>query len=431
MSKPEKTPAPTNGELLRRGLALGLVGVAGVAIVSGLRAEPVSKAAAFFRRFSAPVAVTALADERPAPEHLHAQPLSDELKKKGYHECFPHDPIGLGPYTAFKNLSMGRIALPQRGGHTPDMGYDVLIQFHGHSPVRKTFVQVTRGLVYVGIDKGLGSGPYSDAFANPDAFNTLFKSIEAALQRHSDDPRAHIRHLALSAWSAGYGAVNEILKYGDERIDAVVLLDGLHAAWNPAAPSRDAGVSSLSSLPLGPTFRFAKKASEGQKLFVFTHSEIVPETYPSTRQTADLLLSELGLERTEISPGNARFSQTSTVDERGFHLWGYQGGNEHAHCSHIPQIERAVHLLEDAWQTPAMDRDVPFTPAPVLGLPVAAAPRYDLVGNPLAAALAPERDQLELLPLPAPEEEPASPLPNEVGAPTAPEAPLERPRPAD
>ena len=86
MSKPAKTPAPTNGELLRRGLALGLVGVAGVAIVSGLRAEPVSKAAAFFRRFSAPVAVTALADERPAPGHLHAQPLSDELKKKGYHE---------------------------------------------------------------------------------------------------------------------------------------------------------------------------------------------------------------------------------------------------------------------------------------------------------------------------------------------------------
>lgn len=429
MPKPAKRPAPSSGELIRRGLALGLLGVAGVAIVSGLRAEPASRAAAFFRRFTAPTATAAPVAVQPArAQRLRAEPLSDELKKKGYHECFPHDPMGLGPYTPFKNLTTGRIAIPQRGGHTPDMGFDVLIQFHGHSPVRKTFVQVTRGLVYVGIDKGLGSGPYSDAFGNPDVFTALLKSIDAALKRHTGDQRAHIRKLALSAWSAGYGAVNEILKYGDDRVDAVVLLDGLHAAWNPAAASRDAGVSSLSSLPLGPTFRFAKKATRGEKLFVFTHSEVVPETYPSTRQTADLLLAEVGVTRSEIPPGNERFSQTSTADVQGFHLWGFRGGNEHAHCSHVPHIERAVHLLEEAWQTPAMDRNVPFSPAPVLGVPLAddtsAAP------NPLTAALAATRERVELLPRPAPQDEPESPQPNEVESPPPPPA-AERPHPEE
>ncbi|MCC6902887.1 MAG: hypothetical protein IT377_28205 [Polyangiaceae bacterium] len=428
MAKPAKRPAPSSGELIRRGMALGLLGVAGVAIVSGLRAEPVSRAAAFFRRFSAPTAVAAPAEVKPAAnELLHAEPLSDELKKKGYHECFPHDPMGLGPYTPFKNLSMGRIAIPQVGGHTPDMGFDVLIQFHGHSPVRKTFVQVTRGLVYVGIDKGLGSGPYSDAFGNPDVFTALLKSIEAALKRQSGDPRAHIRKLALSAWSAGYGAVNEILKYGDDRVDAVVLLDGLHAAWNPAAASHDAGISSLSSLPLGPTFRFAKKAARGEKWFVFTHSEVVPETYPSTRQTADLLLAEVGVPRTGIAPGKERFSQTSTADLEGFHVWGFRGSNEHAHCSHVPLIERAVHLLEGAWQTPAMDRNVPFTPAPVLGVP--AADGAETTGSPLAAALTPPRADLELLPRPAPQDEPVNPQPSEVEA--VPPAAVERPRPEE
>ena len=368
-------------------------------------------------------------------------PLSDELRKKGFHECYPPDPLGLGPYAPFKNLSMGRIAIPQRGGHTADMGYDVLIQFHGHSPVRKTLVQVARGVVYVGIDRGFGSGPYSDAFGNPDVFKTLLGSIEATLKHSSGDPRAHIRHLALSAWSAGYGAVNEILKHGDDRIDAVVLLDGLHAAWNPAARSHDAGVTSLSSLPLTPTFLFAKKALAGEKLFLFTHSEVVPEGYPSTHQTADLLLHDLGLTRTEVDPGNDRFGQTGTVDEKGFHLWSFRGANEEAHCSHITYIARALWLLEDAWDTPAMDRDVPPTPAPVLGGPsagseleavldadagagplAAASPPGD-DPNPLTAALASPKGGIELLPGPAPEQALPAPAQHEVSTPPSPAAP--------
>lgn len=432
MPKPAKRPGPTDGELYRRALAVGLVGVAGVALVTGLTAGPAHRAGAFFRRFATPPAVAAPAAVAPTRQHLEAEPLSDELRSKGFHECYPHDPIGLGPYTPFKNLSMGRIALPQSGGHTVDMGYDVMIQFHGHSPVSKTFVQVSQGMAFVGIDRGLGSGAYSDAFGNPDVFQALLRSVEAALRKHSGDERAHIRHLALSAWSAGYGAVNEILKYGDERIDAVVLLDGLHAAWNPAARSHDEGVASLLSRPLSPTFRFAARAARGEKLFVFTYSEVTPETYPSTRQTAQLLLSEVGVAESAVSPGNERFGQTSTADEKGFHVWGYRGANEHAHCSHISHIARVLHLLEDEWQTPAMDRSVPFTPAPVLGGgssdESASEPPLVAAANPLTAALAPEAPHLELLPRPAPAAEPVNPREPEVPSAPVPEvAPLERP----
>jgi len=431
---PSKGPGPTDGEIYRRALALGLAGVAGVALITGLQAGPATRVASFFRRFSSPQANAAPVQARAESEHLSAEPLTEELRKKGFHECFPHDPIGLGPYSAMKNLSMGRIAIPQKGGHTEDFGYDVLIQFHGHSPVRKTFVQVAKGLVFVGIDRGIGSGPYSDAFANPDVFPTLVHSIEAALRKHSGEPKAHIRHLALSAWSAGYGAVNEILKHGDQRIDAVVLLDGLHAAWNPAVPNHDAGVPALSSMPLTPTFKFAKRAAAGEKLFVFTHSEVTPDGYPSTRQTAELLLSELGLARTAVSPGDDKFGQTSTADQQGFHLWGFRGTNELAHCSHIPHVARAVHLLEDTWATPAMDRSVPFTPAPVVGTGDAgvepAEPALAVVQNPLAAALAAEADPTELLPHPAAAEEPKNPSPAEV--PPKAEAPADKaPAPAD
>lgn len=298
---------------------------------------------------------------------LSPEALTDALRAKGFHECNPHDPMGLGPYAPYRNLSMGRIAIPQKGGHTADMGFDVLIHFHGHSAVRKTVVQVAGGIAYVGIDKGLGSGPYSKAFERSDVFPTLLRSIEGALKQHTHDEGAHIRHVGLSAWSAGYGAVNEILKHGDERVDAVILLDGLHAAWNPAAPKRDGSLRSLTSQTLTPTFEFAKKALHGEKIFIFSHSGVDPEKYPSTSSTADLLLHELGLSRTPVPETAGKFHQKSGADQQGFHLWSYAGTNEYAHCAHIPLIKRALGIVETAWNTPLMDRNVPNTPAPKLG----------------------------------------------------------------
>jgi hypothetical protein len=435
VAKPAKTPGPTDGDIFRRALGIGILGV-GLATLAVSLTGPGQRVKQLVGRFMTPLALAEARPEESAPRHLVPLPISDEQRKKGYHECYPPDPIGLGPYQPFRNLSMGRIAIPQRGGHTADMGYDVIVHFHGYSPVRKTLVQVARGVVYVGIDRGVGSGRYSDAFQKPDVFPTLLRSIESALVRVSGDSRAHIRHLAISAWSAGYGAVNEILKHGDDRIDAVILLDGLHAAWNPAARSHDEGVQSLSSLPLGPTFRFARKAAEGKKIFLFTHSEVVPEGYPSTHQTADLLLSELGLERTAMDPGEDRFGQTAAVDHAGFHLWSFSGANELAHCSHITHIARALYLIEDAWDTPPMDRDVPPTPAPVLGHPsgdgeieVSAASDAGtveqptaLAANPIAASLAPSPGEVPLLPRPGDgtDHTPATARPSEPAAQGAP-----------
>lgn len=333
------------------------------------------------RRFGSPPTLPTI-ESTSGGESRQPEPLTAALRHKGYHECNPHDPVGLGPYAPYRNLNVGRIAIPQQGGHTPDMGFDVLIHFHGHSAVRKTVAQVARGVAYVGIDKGLGSGPYASAFQRPDSFEKLLASIESALRAHTRDEGAHVRHVGLSAWSAGYGAVNEILKHGDGRVDAVVLLDGLHAAWNPASGKRDGSLSSLSSHTLTPTFAYAKKAALGEKIFIFTHSQVDPVKYPSTSQTADLLLHDLGFGRQPLGAPDGRFGQTGTVDHAGFHLWSFRGTDELAHCSHIPHIATALALLENAWQTPPMDRSVPPTPAPKLGSdeePAAAGLELELV----------------------------------------------------
>lgn len=425
--RPSKPPRPTDGQIFRRALGIALAGLAGTAALVGVGSavEPASLALARFKPLSSPRVEPANDDVL-----LQPAPLTEVLRRKGFHECNPHDPIGLGPYAPYRNLNVGRIAIPQKGGFTDDMGYDVVIHFHGHSPVRKTLVQVTRGVAYVGIDKGIGSGRYSNAFAKPDTFRTLLRSIEGALVKHAGDERAHIRKLALSAWSAGYGAVNEILKYDADRVDAVVLLDGLHAAWNPAASKRDGRLASLSSQTVKPTFDFARRALEGDKIFVMTHGRVDPEKYPSTEATANLLLSELGLERTPLDAGDDAFHQTATVDRNGFHLWSFAGRNEAAHCTHIRHAARAVQLLEAAWSTPRMDRNVAFTPAPKLGAPDAEeeAPLLLVDGGAMPAE-EPLLETSAALTLPPTEEAPPLPTPPAaLGPEPAPAAPpLERP----
>ena len=301
--------------------------------------------------------------------------LTASLRKRGYHECNPHDPIGLGPYDPYRSIrARGRMLIPQKGGHTPDMGFDVLIHFHGHEPTRKTLVQVARGVTFVGIDLGIASGPYMKAYQTPGTFQVLRDSIEESLRDKTGDSRAHIRNLGLSAWSAGYGAVNEILKLSDHGVDSVALLDGLHAGFDPAF----AGMASrrpLSGVNIEPIVDFARLAQRGEKLFVFTHSEVDPVTYPSTRRTADFMLTELGLARTSAPETNLPFALTGRSDHKGFHLWSYDGGDTKAHCEHITFIAPIVRdLIEPRWDTPPMDRNVPFTKAPKLGTPKAAEP---------------------------------------------------------
>ncbi len=301
-----------------------------------------------------------------------ASPLTPALRRQGYNECNPFDFVGLGPYAPYRKLRVGRIAIPQRGGHTKDFGYDVLVHFHGHNAMRMTLAQVAKGVSFVGIDLGNGSGPYSDEFASPDAWPALRESIENALRAHSQQPKAHIRHLGLMAWSAGYGAVNEILKRHAEQIDAVVLLDGLHAGWDPSRTTKRS-VNDVAAGPIQPTLEYARRAALGEKLFIFSHSEIDPVTYPSTSLTAQFLLRELEVPSNAASQPAGNFGLLSSADQNGLHVWSYAGNDKPAHCTHLGHVERVVReILEPAWQTPAMDRNVPFTPAPKLGAPAPA-----------------------------------------------------------
>jgi hypothetical protein len=331
------------------GFSLAVIGVVLALACSRKKSEPATMNH---------LVLPALPNVEPRKPNLELAPLTDTLRAKGFNECNPHDPLGLGPYSPFVRLPIGRMLIPQKGGHTPDLGYDVLVHFHGADPVRRLLVQVTRGLVLVLIDKGVGGGPYSRALASKQVFPILRRGIESALKRHSNNEAAHIRHLAVSSWSAGYAAVSKILQQEVPDIDAYVILDGLHGAWKQGA-RRAAEIKSLDARFIEREIELARRAQQGESTFVLTYSDVEPYTYPSTRTTAALLVHELGLKQKRRDPGKDPFGQIAELDERGLHVWGYRGGDKMGHCAQLwtmPKI--ATEYLERVWKTPAMDRNV-------------------------------------------------------------------------
>ena len=278
--------------------------------------------------------------------------LSDDEVKEGHWECALPDP-GPGIYAPIVNIPRGHVAIPREGGHTDDFGYDVILHFHGFGPVRKAVAKTARGVVFAGLDLGDGSGPYAEALSEPAAYPAIRESIEAALRRHSGDERAHVRHLALSAWSAGYGAVNAIVRKGDAGVDAVILLDGLHASFRPNVTRFDL-TSSIEAVGVAPLIAYAQRAADGEKLFYFSHSAIATTGYASTTLMANLLLERLGLSRRAAEPSDDPLALRAFVDERGFHLRSFGGSDKRAHCDHTRAIAEAIRdYLEPAWETPA------------------------------------------------------------------------------
>ncbi len=278
------------------------------------------------------------------------QTQKDSKARGGVHPCLVDDP-GFGVFESWNRApTMGQALIPARGGVTKAGSFDLLVHFHGHDPARKEWVKVVDGTVLVGITLGIGSGVYSSAFTDPAAFERLVHSVEVEVARLRGLPKAKVRKLGVSAWSAGYGAVERILSqdYGKKAVDTVVLLDGLHSGYR--------GDGDLEGLQLEPFLAFAKRAKAGQKLMFLSHSSIIPPGYASTTETANWLIHQLG---GKPKPGKPRKSDplglelNSRYDAGGFHVRGYDGNDKPDHCAHLGLIrDVAKTYLKTRWNSP-------------------------------------------------------------------------------
>ncbi len=254
----------------------------------------------------------------------------------------PPQPLGKGSVVVLRQAAAAHETQP--AAHDPQAGEpgDLLIHFHGAvDTVRQAMERAgTNSTVVVVNQPGL-SATYSTPFReDPGLFTRL---LAEPLRDTSDDAPAippRWRRVTLSCFSAGYGAVREILKTEDgfTRVDAIVAADSIYAGIDELATKT--GDRQVDARDMAAFLAFAEQAADGRKVFVISHSS-QPTPYASTTETADYLLGRLGLERTPLEPPpGEEFSRVSHARRGGFEVEGFTGASGPAHLFHLRSLDR-------------------------------------------------------------------------------------------
>jgi hypothetical protein len=268
-------------------------------------------------------------------------------ERGGVNPCNTKDP-GFGAYDRWaRGIDRGQLLMPRSPSFARGGQFDVMIHFHGHEAARKEWITVMDGAVLVGIDLGLGSGPYESAFDAPGAFEELLASVERAVAKKTNRKSARARKVGLSGWSAGYGAIQKILgrPYGKQRVDSVVLLDGLHCGYDGKG---------LNALQIQAFTDFAREAARGKKLMFVSHSSIIPPGYASTTETANFLIHQVGgAPKASRGQGPLGLELISRYTKGNFHVRGFSGNDKMDHCAQLGLYRDILKIhIKPRWNTP-------------------------------------------------------------------------------
>lgn len=209
---------------------------------------------------------------------------------------------------------------------------DLLVHFHGDSQtVWNNAAYADLNAIIVTVNYNGLSSAYSNPFADTTLFQQLLDEARSTLAAQPDfGPSTAWDQLAVSSFSAGYGAVRNILKTPAyfEAIDSLLAADSLYASTAQDGTALDSQMADYK--------RFASRAAAGDKRFIFTHSEVLTGTYESTAETGDKLLQHLNLtpQATDAQGlGPLRFYREA--EQGNFKLWGARGANGEGHLNHL------------------------------------------------------------------------------------------------
>ncbi len=311
-------------EVLIRGLkaagSIALVLASGVCLLVALAvsrppAPPVATAAP-----STPTATVVAGPSASAPPPAPSAEPSAEVQSRDPSDaesCNIED-RGAGPYhERDPGVAGARLFLPE----PLPASYDLVLHFHGGEPARRLLAPEALGIVLATVDAGVGSQKYAAAFG-PKTLDELLASIDAIAAP------AKRRSLTVSSWSAGFGAVRELLNRSPAAARAFVLLDSVHTAYGDAGTLDEAG--------LVPFFGLAERAAKSEQLMVLTHSAITPPGYASTSEVAAAIIAKLGGRRryAGLEPHAGTLLKTR-FDRGDLHVRGYTGSDKPAHCAQL------------------------------------------------------------------------------------------------
>jgi len=224
---------------------------------------------------------------------------------------------------------------------------DLLIHFHGYPKNQETnLAQSGLGAMVVSVNEGEGSAAYK-RYAEPgvlDRLVALAKKELAASGRTAGAPR-QIGRIALSSWSAGGAATQFILARDASRIDAVIVADGIFSTYT------DRRRHTIDPRPLASVVDFAKRAAAGDKLFVLTHTAIIPNDYPNVDECARYLMNALSLTKGPPPPAAPPGvgAPMYGVSAGELQITGYQGRRAPDHAAQLYALDDPYKKLRQRW----------------------------------------------------------------------------------
>ena len=235
-----------------------------------------------------------------------------------------------------EKLKLGTLFLP--AGWSPGRHPALLLFFHGGAWLPEVAAARNR-LAVVSVQAGAGSASYARLFEDGRNFSSLLAEAESRAD-------AHFARVLLGGWSAGCGAIRQILETPESyaRVDEVVAIDGIHAGYVDGKPGPLESRIEPGNLRIW--VQLSRDAVAGRKRLLVTHSEIFPGTFASTTETADYLLAQLELRRRPVLRwGPMGLQQLSEVRSGKFLLMGFAGNSAPDHVDQLHALPALLRIL--------------------------------------------------------------------------------------
>ncbi len=239
--------------------------------------------------------------------------------------------------SSLAGLSRGTLFLPSARVLDAEGKFDLIFHFNGEGPVRRELLASEQALALYTLtfppDKS-----YAPQFNGSGLFGRLLDEIAAAVSQRLGKP-ATLRHVALSAWSAGFEGIRSVLYQKDsQRVDALLLIDGLHGPRGGLAGQ------------LKPFIDFARRAERRETLFVVTHSAIPTYQFTSTTESSHFLIDALGGQPERVQRDDGFGLELVEMFDRGnFHVRGYAGNDKADHCAQLLLLRSLFPVLRRHW----------------------------------------------------------------------------------
>lgn len=241
-------------------------------------------------------------------------------------------------------LKNGQLLIPSKYNNY-SKSINLFVHFHGKtSVVQNEFLKSNADGFLITIHLGMFSGSYRKAFSDSNYFYTILNEALDKLKKETGlEVFSKELKIFLTSFSAGYGGIREILNYDNyyNMINGILLLDGLHTDYIETGEGRY-----VNPVQMNKFLRFARDAVLYKKQFIITHSEIVPEGYSSTSETAQYLIDSTGTQKIfaeRVFDDN--FIQKYYAFNGNLRIFGFYGDKAVDHMKHLYNIDKFLRMF--------------------------------------------------------------------------------------